>query len=163
MGAHERSFMGVGHHPQALWLVAAPFSFSNLYKVITHSTLGYRDGVGWGLGSTWRQPLVPRFPHRDHSNVETAPPQTPLQAASAPDSPQPLPVFSQEASTPSPHPQSLLGSLPAPHRAATSLRTKDTKTLGDFWQLRSGRPENGREADWETGRAGAGVWTGSPQ
>ena len=130
MGVHEHSFMGVGHHPQALWLVAAPFSFSNLFEVITHSTLGYREGVRWGLGSTWKQPQVPRFPHRDHSNVETVPPQTPLQAACVPDSPQPLPVFSQEASIPSPHPPESPGLSPCPTPSSNISQDKGHQDAG---------------------------------
>lgn len=62
MGAHERSFRGVGHHPQALWLVAAPFSFSNLYEVITHSTLGYREGVGGDQAPRGDNPWCPGSP-----------------------------------------------------------------------------------------------------
>lgn len=60
-------------------------------------------------------------------------------------------------------PQGLLGSLsPAPGQATTFLRTKDTKTLGDFWQQggkakRSGRRQAGNRESW----AGAGFRLGA--
>lgn len=41
-----KGFIGVGHHPQAPSLVVSPFSFSNLFEVITDGTLG-PQARGW--------------------------------------------------------------------------------------------------------------------
>lgn len=156
----RRSFMEVGHRPQALWLAVAPFSISNLSEVVTHGTCrGWGGRVGTRLHvettSSALIILMWRPFHHRLSPGSLCPSLT-------------VPSHSQSSTrrlAPPVHspPQGLLGSLPAPGQATTFLRTKDTKTLGDFWQQRLGRPENGREAGWEPGRAGAGVGIGSPR
>lgn len=158
----DKPLEGRGHHPQAHWLVITLFSFARLSEVITRGTLGHREEVGGEEAPHGDSPRCPgspipvllRWGQSHHGLLSTLPVALTVPSHSH---------FSAMRPAPPDHPQCLLGSLPASHQAATSPRTKDTKMLGDFWQQRLGRPENGREAGWETGRAGAGVWIGSPQ